>query len=426
MDVIIILFLSITVIYFLRRYLLYRNFVRHLADSLKKRQSYLFEGESEPRKSKYMRRLTKRINKLILENTQLNQARTSHTEQLEATLENMREGVIILDGNNRILMANNALRSSFSRWIGSQEIVGQRLEVLFSNSSLLAIIDQIKAGKASEPAEIEFILSNEKRWVRVSGSKAKSDSPNAEDLTLLIFYEITRRKELDTIRREFVANVSHELRTPVTIIKGYADTLIQDYESLSRENMQKFLGKLQKNADRMHDLLMDLLSLAKIESTDVGFPKEPVDLNALAQQVLANFSDRLLEHQMEVDLQLSPSAVDIEADRSKLEQVLENLLNNATLYTPTGSTLAIGTRNEGEEARVWVQDNGTGIPEADLPRIFERFYRVEKGRSRDQGGTGLGLSIVKRIVSLHHGSVHAENVKGGGLRIEISLPTGNA
>ena len=141
----------------------------------------------------------------------------------------MLEGVIILDGNNRILMANNALRDSFSRWIGSDEIIGQRLEVLFSNSSLLTIIDQIKAGEASEPAEIEFIQSNERRWVRVSGAKARSDSPNAEDLTLLIFYEITRRKELETIRREFVANVSHELRTPVTIIKGYADTLNQDF-----------------------------------------------------------------------------------------------------------------------------------------------------------------------------------------------------
>ena len=424
MDVIIILLLAIFLIYFLRRYLLYRNYVKHLADSLKVRQSYLFEGESEPRKSKHMRRLTKRINKLILENTQLNQARTSHTEQLEATLENMLEGVIILDGNNRILMANKALRNSFRRWIGSQEIVGQRLEVLFSNSSLLAIIDQIKSGEASEPAEIEFILSNEKRWVRVSGAKAKSDSPNAEDLKLLIFYEITRRKELETIRREFVANVSHELRTPVTIIKGYADTLNQDFETLSRQNMEKFLGKLQKNADRMHDLLMDLLSLAKIESTDAGFPTESLDLNSLIQQVLADLGDRLQDHDMKVVLQLADESVEIDADRSKLEQVLENLINNATKYTPSGSKLIIGTRKEENEAMIWVQDNGHGIPEADLPRIFERFYRVEKGRSRDQGGTGLGLSIVKRIVSLHRGSIHAENVQGGGLRIEISLPIG--
>ena len=422
MDVFVILVLSIALVYFLRRYLLYRNYVKHLGSSLKARQSYLFEGDANTRKSKHMRRLTKRINKLILENSNLNQARRSHSEQLEATLENMSEGVVILDGGNRILMANNALRNSFSDWIGSQNIVGQRIEVLFSNSELLGIIDLIKTGNTCIPAEIEFIQSTEKRWVRVSGAKAKADSPEAEDLILLIFYEITKRKEQETIRREFVANVSHELRTPVTIIKGYADTLNQDFESMPKESMIKFLAKLQKNADRMNDLLEDLLSLAKIESPATNHPKELIDLNALANRVLLGYGDRLQEHEIKVLTQFADEQINISADSSKIEQVLENLVINVTKYTPRGSKMIIGTQVTDNDAHIWIQDNGPGVPEADLPRIFERFYRVEKGRSRDQGGTGLGLSIVKRIAALYKGSVLAENVEGGGLRIQISLP----
>lgn len=422
MDVFIILALSLALIYFLRQYLLYRNYVKHLGASLKARQSYLHEGENETRKSKYMRRLTKRLNKLILENSNLNRARTSHSEQLEATLENMGEGVVILDGSNRILMANKALRTSFNSWIGSQEITGQRLEVLFSNSGLLTIIDQIKAKGTIEPAEIEFIQSNEKRWVRVSGAKAKADKPDAEDLILLIFYEITQGKEQDTIRREFVANVSHELRTPVTIIKGYADTLNQDSETMPKELRMRFLGKLQKNADRMNDLLEDLLSLAKIESTEADAVKGAVGLNALVNHVLSIYSDRFQNHGMQVALELPEEEIEVQADPSKLEQVLENLLNNATKYTPHGTILKIGTQLDNNTALIWVEDDGNGVPEEDLPRIFERFYRVEKGRSRNQGGTGLGLSIVKRIAALYRGTVEAENVKGGGLRIQISLP----
>lgn len=422
MDALIILSLAVLVIIFLRRYLLYRNYVRHLADTLKARQSYLFENDTVSGRSKHMVRLTKRINALILENSEAKQAQTSHMEQLEATLGNMLEGVLILDGNNRILMANNALKQSFGDWIGAKEIIGQRLEVLFSNSNLLTIIEQIKSGRVSEPSEIEFIHADDHRWVRVSGARAKSNSPNAEDLTLLIFYEITRRKELETIRREFVANVSHELRTPVTIIKGYADTLNEDFDSMSEDNKRKFLGKLKKNADRMHDLLMDLLSLAKIESTSPEFPTEQVRINELIQFVLGNFADRFLEHEMEVTLELGPEQMVVQADRSKLEQVLENLLSNAVKYTPTKSTLRVGSKRLSGQILVWVEDNGSGIPDSDLPRIFERFYRVEKGRSRDKGGTGLGLSIVKRIIALHKGMVKAENVQGGGLRVSFTLP----
>jgi two-component system, OmpR family, phosphate regulon sensor histidine kinase PhoR len=213
------------------------------------------------------------------------------------------------------------------------------------------------------------------------------------------------------------------LRTPVTISKGYVDTLTQDYDTMSESNKRLFINKLKKNADRMNDLLMDLLSLAKIESTDPGTSFERVGLNELIRQVLANFMDRLLEHKMDLDLQLTEKEIILQANRSKLEQVFENLFHNAAKYTPERSTLRVKTQEKEGSVRIIVEDNGGGIPEVDLPRIFERFYRVEKGRSRDKGGTGLGLSIVKRIIALHNGTVVAQHAKDGGLSIRITIPT---
>ncbi len=423
MDVVFILILLGFLLFFLRKYLSYRSYVKHLAESLEAKQSYLFEGESEPGSSKQMIRLTNRINLLIQENTKLQQEQASHLGQLEATLENMLEGVVVLDNNNHILLANNALRTSFSSWMGEEEIVGQRLEVLFSSSKLMSIIESIKAGGANEPKEIELIQASDRRWVRVSGVQARSDTANSEALIMLIFYEITHQKELEAVRREFVANVSHELRTPVTIIKGYVDTLTQDYDTMSESNKRLFINKLKKNADRMNDLLMDLLSLAKIESTDPGTSFERVGLNELIRQVLANFMDRLLEHKMDLDLQLTEKEIILQANRSKLEQVFENLFHNAAKYTPERSTLRVKTQEKEGSVRIIVEDNGGGIPEVDLPRIFERFYRVEKGRSRYKGGTGLGLSIVKRIIALHNGTVVAQHAKDGGLSIRITIPT---
>ena len=421
MDAFLIVLLLVLLLVCLRRYLLYRNFVKNLAEALEAKQRYL-SAKGPMLGSKHVPRLTSIINRMIEENSQLRQSRASHLEQLEAILANMLEGALILDESNRIIMANNALRNSFSNWIKDSEIEGQRLEVLFTSSDLLTTVNLIKLGEAPQSSEIELMQADKSRWVRVSGAHLGKDDPESEDLTLLIFFEITRQKELESASREFVANVSHELRTPLTIIKGYVDTLNQDFELMPNRRKLKFLNKLRKNVERMYNLLMDLLSLTKIESTEAGRNWTKVHLNALIREVLANLGDRLEGHGMSLNLELPDYEIGVWADESKLGQVLENLVDNAIKYTPENSTLAIGTQRDNREATVWVEDNGFGIPETDLPRIFERFYRVDKGRSREKGGTGLGLSIVNRIIALHRGSVMGENVEGGGLRITFKLP----
>ena len=422
MDVFLIVFLLVLLLVCIRRYLLYRNYVRNLAESLEARQRYLSAKGHILLGSKHVIRLTGIINRMIEENSQLRQSRASHLEQLEAILANMLEGALILDDRNRIILANNALRNSFSNWIKDSEIEGQRLEVLFTSSDLLTTVNLIKRGEAPQSSEIELIQADESRWVRVSGAHLGKDNPESDDLTLLIFFEITRQKELESASREFVANVSHELRTPLTIIKGYVDTLNQDFDLMPNGRKLKFINKLRKNVERMYNLLMDLLSLTRIESTEKGRNWTMVRLNALIREVLANLTDRMEGHGMTLNLELPEYEIAVLADESKLGQVLENLVDNAIKYTPENSTLTIGTRRDNREATVWVEDNGFGIPETDLPRIFERFYRVDKGRSREKGGTGLGLSIVNRIIALHRGSVLGENVEGGGLRITFKLP----
>lgn len=424
MDVFLVVVLLVLLLYFFRRYLYYRSYVKHMADTLEVKQRYLVEGDDQTLNTKQMLRLTKNINAVILENTQLQQGRAGHLEQLETTLANLFEGVIILDTNNRILMANQALRDSFEDWIGENEIVGLRLEILFSGSKLSSIIGQIKAGEATEPAEVELIQSNERRWVRISGALMKSNSPDSKDLVLLIFSDITRQKELETVRQEFVANVSHELRTPVTIIKGYVDTLVQDFATMPEEQKIIFIQKLEKNADRLNELLASLLTLSKIESTKPGRAWNPLGINGLIREVLANYTDRFAEHEMQLELDLSDSEIEIRANQEYLRQVFENLFLNSLKYTPVRSSLKVGTSLDGDDLSIWIEDNGPGIPNDDLPRIFERFYRVEKGRSREKGGSGLGLSIVKRIITIHGGTIRASNLESDGLRISISLPTG--
>ena len=422
MDVLLALIIIGLLIFFIRRYLYYRNYVKHLGDSLKAKQNFLFEGETVMVGSKHMLRLTKKINSLISENTQLQQGRSKHLDQLKAMLANIHEGVVILDESSRVLMANKALKRSFKNWLGGREIIGQRLDLLFASSQLSKILDEINSGKSKEPAELELIQADDRRWLRVSGAPMRSKARDATNLTLLIFYDITHRKELETIRKEFVANVSHELRTPVTIIKGYADTLVQDIDKMPEEQKLTFLNKLGKNVDRLHDMLEALLTLSQIESTEPGASWKKVSVHGLIYQVLENYSDRFEAHGIELELELSSEKFEIKADPSLLLQVFENLFLNVLKYTPGNSKLTIGTRLKKNKLGVWVGDNGPGIPEEDLPRIFERFYRVEKGRSREKGGTGLGLSIVKRIISIHGGKIVAENVDEGGLRITFTIP----
>ena len=229
---------------------------------------------------------------------------------------------------------------------------------------------------------------------------------------------------LENVRRDFVANVSHELRTPVAIVKGFAETLEDDYDELSGKKRREFIGKIRKNSDRLCSLVEDLLQLAELESPSHELCREPGSLATVARIVTDRFGERIDQETQSIRLELADEAEPIHFDSVKIERVIENLLDNALLYARGFSVITIRTiiDEEAREIRCEVEDDGCGIPEKDLPHLFERFYRVDKGRSRESGGTGLGLSIVKHMVELHGGSVAVRSEVEKGTTFAFSLP----
>ena len=229
---------------------------------------------------------------------------------------------------------------------------------------------------------------------------------------------------LDNVRRDFVANVSHELRTPVAIVKGFAETLDDDYEELSGKKRREFIGKIRKNSDRLCSLVEDLLQLAELESPSHALTLENGSFTVVAKTVADRFEESLDQETQSIRLELAEKEEVFRFDHVKIERVLENLLDNALRYARDFSIITIRTIVDAETREIVceVEDDGCGIPKKDLPHLFERFYRVDKGRSRESGGTGLGLSIVKHVVELHGGSVTARSEMDKGTTFSFTLP----
>jgi signal transduction histidine kinase len=242
--------------------------------------------------------------------------------------------------------------------------------------------------------------------------------------TLLVLHDITKLKELEVMRREFVANVSHELRTPLTIIKGFAETLIDDAETLQSDSRERFTKKILTNADRLHVLVEDLLTISRLESKPEQIEPIAQPLKPLFEEVAENYRTRLDPATQRIDLAVEDEVDVVLFDRYRIHQVLDNFIENAFRYAPNFTRITLEAKLDSERQKVLcaVVDDGPGIPEKDLPHVFERFYRVDKGRSRERGGTGLGLSIVKHIIQLHGGSVSAESRLGEGSRMRFTLP----
>jgi two-component system phosphate regulon sensor histidine kinase PhoR len=238
---------------------------------------------------------------------------------------------------------------------------------------------------------------------------------------IAVFHDITRLKELEKIRQDFVANVSHELRTPLTTIKGYAETLLEG--ALKEEVAFQFVQVIKRHADRLAKIVEDLLMLSKIESKEFHLKVEVIPVSELIHDVSDFVKEAAERKKISISqAEISPSLV-IEADRNDLEQVFINLLDNAIKYTPEGGRVIISAIEKGQgEIEFSIQDNGIGIPKEDIPRIFERFYRVDKGRSQALGGTGLGLSIVKHLVQAHGGKVWVESQLEKGSAFYFTLP----
>jgi two-component system phosphate regulon sensor histidine kinase PhoR len=359
------------------------------------------------------------VNRLLAESTQLRQQGASQLAQVEATLGSLQEGVLIVDESNYILLANHALQAIFP---AAPIVLRQRLETVLHSREFLAFVEAVRAGQAQPQQAIEFVTGTESTWVEATGALVPPLDGQKGAWTLFVLHDITRQKKLEAVRKDFVANVSHELRTPLSIIKGYVETLVDGHRDMPVEDREKFLQTVQRHTERLNSLLDDLLTLSRLESVNPGLHCESTDVARLIEGVIEDYRGRPAAAHHELDFDADAALPELLIDPLKISQVLGNLLDNALKYTPKGTRIAVTAKRQGAEVEVCVRDNGPGIPAEDLPHLFERFYRVDKGRSRDKGGTGLGLSIVKQIVQLHGGRVRAESTFGQGTAFYFNLP----
>lgn len=254
---------------------------------------------------------------------------------------------------------------------------------------------------------------------RLGRSRGKRNWPTARPQPR----EPKNKEEL--ARRDFVANVSHELRTPVSIIKGFSDSMIEDYPDLKEKQKKHFLEKIQRNAQRLHALVEDLLALATLERAEPSLKLEKLDFYALIRSTVENGIGSLNRASTPIALDIPEEELMIHADTQKLVSLIENLVENASLHAEGVTQIKVRARKESSAPYVLcsIEDNGQGIPEEELSRLFERFYRVDKGRSRERGGTGLGLSIAREVVEAHGGEISASSLQGKGTSFSFRIPT---
>ena len=339
---------------------------------------------------------------------------TSEKEQLRAVLHGMVEGVLVVDRDGQVVLANRPLREFFAAW---GDVVGRPALEVIRRTEVEQALEQ--AAASHEPV-VRELAAGEERDRAILMHAVRFPATGEQVGTVAVFHDVTELRRLERIRREFVANVSHELKTPLTAIRGFAETL--QAQGLSEDQRRQYLDVILRHAARLSALIDDLLELSRIESRQAPVQSAEVAVASLASGLLRDLAPRLAARRIEarVEADADPRAL---ADRRALEQVLLNLLDNAIKYTDPGGRIGIRVREDGDRVRLDVMDTGIGIPEQDQLRIFERFYRVDKARSRDLGGTGLGLSIVKHLVQAMEGDVFVESREGKGSTFSVLLPS---
>jgi two-component system phosphate regulon sensor histidine kinase PhoR len=325
-------------------------------------------------------------------------------EELDSVLSSMEEGLIALDKNGEILFGND----SFKKIIANDRIEGKSYWEVLREPKFGELIRKVQEEKKNLAEEI---MLKERTFLC-----SAAFLPSREE-TVVSLHDLTRIRDLEKIKKEFVVNVSHELRTPLTAIKGYVETLYEQADAKSRN----YLEIVRRHTDRLINIVKDLLLLSELEEKEFRLQTEKLNLKSLIESSLKIFEPRIKEKKLSVKLTVEGSFPLIEGDSFKLEQMLINILDNAVKYTKKGM-IAISLKKENTKARIEIQDTGIGIPKEHLDRIFERFYVIDKSRSKKLGGTGLGLSIVKHIALLHNGGVSVNSTPGKGTTFTILLP----
>jgi len=343
------------------------------------------------------------------------QALEGERNERERILAHMSDGVALIGSDDRVVHANRSLATILGAPL--PPAAGTPFQEFARSPELVDLLRAARTG--DQPVELDLRLwSPAQRRVRATATHLRGEEDGS---VILVLHDLTEVERLNQVRQDFVANVSHELKTPLTSVRGYAETLL-DGGLDDRENREAFVRIIRDQAARLQTLVDDLLSLADLERPDVRLRLEAFDLRESVERQVAALSARAAQAGLTIVLEPGPAAP-VVADRLRIDQVIANLLDNAIKYTDRGG---VEVRVGRERGRAWceVEDTGAGIPAADVPRIFERFYRVDKARSREKGGTGLGLAIVRHILALHGGRVSVVSDVGRGSTFRIELPHG--
>ena len=362
------------------------------------------------------RQHAKRVEELLLEHELLRNQRGLAEANLEIILSSMQEGVLVLDKRRTVRLANPAAQKLFNL---PAEFAGRPVIALLREPAVDDMV--VAAVERAEASDTELNLSARKPPMVLTVRVAPMRDASGEPAALAMFRDIGHLKRLEDVRREFVANVSHELRTPLSVFQGYVEHLL-DTPNMPRKEQAEVFAVLNRHSKRLTALVEDLLVLARMESQPEELLREEIAVPAFLNEIARDFELRAEKKGVKLRVDVPAEIAPLNADPLRMEQVFTNLTDNALKFTIEGGTVTLGAAVSGNDTLLWVSDTGQGILSSHLPHIFERFYRVDKGRSREAGGTGLGLSIVKHIARAHGGDAEAESTFGKGTTIRLRLP----
>jgi two-component system, OmpR family, phosphate regulon sensor histidine kinase PhoR len=364
-------------------------------------------------------KLGRALNRLASERSRTIEELRTDRDLQAGILDGMNEGVLVLDAEERIVLANRAFKAMT---LVRDDAIGKSVIEAIRNASLQEALD---AGANSEEVVIREVelggILPKRVLVRVSRLAGRAESAPADRGLIAVFHDVTDLRRLETIRTDFVANVSHELRTPITAISTAAETLLLGALKDPIE-ASEFVDVIDRHARRLRQLVDDLLDLSKIEAKSFRLKLVELDVIPVISHAARLMADPARRRNVEIRVLQPPELPRARIDRRAVEQVLMNLLDNGIKYAGEGATVTIASRSRGAHIEIAVSDNGPGIPPVHLGRLFERFYRVDAGRSGDLGGTGLGLAIVKHLVELMHGTIEVESQLGKGASFMVRLP----
>jgi two-component system phosphate regulon sensor histidine kinase PhoR len=340
---------------------------------------------------------------------------TDERNRSSAILSSMVEGVAVVTAEERILFCNWAFEQILELPEGSSQ--GRTLVEALRPADLVALVRQALSGVEELTGEVE-VGTVRRRNFSVTAAPVRAAGANG---AVMVLHDITELRRLERVRRDFVANVSHEFKTPLTAIQGFAETLLNGALD-DKANRRRFVEIIREHAWRLARLTDDLLKLSRIEAGRLELEMRPIRVEALVNSCIETARLKAEGKGLQIHVNLQENAPPVRGDGAQLGEVLQNLVDNALQYTPSGGQIAVQARSNGQEVDFTVIDTGIGIPESDLERIFERFYRVDAARSREAGGTGLGLAIARHIVDAHSGRIWVESAVGHGSRFHFSIP----